>query len=114
MSSETTGHTSPVWGIQGTVTDGTDYYMSGSCPTGWPGWDAKAVDEDGNPIPHNQLYAGIHKARPGEAPHVISQAPCLPQGLSWDRRVNRLRGLDEALDGQRSLADAVDPGRPHS
>ncbi|MFI8423659.1 RICIN domain-containing protein [Streptomyces sp. NPDC085479] len=120
VSSEATGYTSPVWGIQGTATDGTDYYMSGSCPAGWPGWDAKAVDEDGKPIPHNKLYACIHKARPGEAPHVISQAPWLTQGLSWDRRVNRLWGLNEALDsggvGRRVVfsidtkAGKADPG----
>ncbi|MER7001326.1 RICIN domain-containing protein [Streptomyces sp. NPDC000410] len=92
IPSSPTGYTSPVWGIQGTATDGTDYYMAGSCPASWPGWDASL-----NP-PHNPLYSCIHVARPGQAPHVLTQAPKLTQGLSWDPHANRLWGLNEALE----------------
>lgn len=95
ISSETTGYTSPVWGIQGAATDGTSYYMAGSCPAGWPGEWVPATETTPG---YNNSYACIHKAKPGEAPYVISQAPFLTQGLSWDRRVNRLWGLNEALD----------------
>ncbi|MGW6819495.1 RICIN domain-containing protein [Streptomyces sp. NPDC055005] len=84
--------TSPVWGINGIARDGAtgNYFMTGACPaTGYPMGDT------------NDKYGCLHTARPGEAPRVISQTPKLPQGLSWDRRAQRLWGLNEALGGQR-------------
>lgn len=97
VKAEDTGYISPVWNIQGTATDGRDYYMSGICPTSWPG--------DG-------LYSCIHVAAPGEAPHVLTQAPWLTQGLSWDPRVGRVWGANEALvrDGAgRRVVFSIDP-----
>ncbi|MEW1613969.1 MULTISPECIES: RICIN domain-containing protein [unclassified Streptomyces] len=77
-----TAYKSPVFGIQGIATDGSDYYMSGSCPTTWPGYD---------------FYTCIHVAKPGQAPRVLTQAPSMTQGLSWDPYANRLWGVNEAL-----------------
>ncbi|MFF6778059.1 ricin-type beta-trefoil lectin domain protein [Streptomyces sp. NPDC012637] len=103
VASETTGYTSPVWGIQGTATDGTTYYMSGTCPTYWPGG--------------TELYSCIHVAKPGEAPHVLTQAPQLTQGLSWDPHAKRLWGANEALvdsTGPRRVVFDIEPdaGKP--
>ncbi|MER5886173.1 RICIN domain-containing protein [Streptomyces sp. NPDC001941] len=85
VAARPTGYTTPVWGVQGTATDGVRYFMSGSCPATWPGGD--------------KLYSCVHVAKPGEAPHVLTQSPFLTQGLSWDPHANRLWGLNEALDG---------------
>ncbi|MFE1909095.1 RICIN domain-containing protein [Streptomyces gardneri] len=103
VASETTGYSSPVWGIQGTATDGTNYYMSGTCPTYWPGG--------------TELYSCIHVAKPGEAPHVLTQAPQLTQGLSWDPLAKRLWGANEALvdsSGPRRVVFNIEPdaGKP--
>ncbi|MGW2301734.1 RICIN domain-containing protein [Streptomyces sp. NPDC001809] len=83
--------TSPVWGINGIVRDGAtgNYFMAGACPAGYP------MGKDG------KSYSCIHMAKPGEAPRVISQAPKLSQGLSWDPREQRLWGINEALGGLR-------------
>ncbi|MBT2401214.1 RICIN domain-containing protein [Streptomyces sp. ISL-100] len=99
VASEAKGYVSPVWGIQGTATDGTSYYMSGTCPSYWPGGTT--------------LHSCIHVAKPGEAPHVLTQAPQLTQGLSWDPHAKRLWGANEALvdsSGPRRVVFSIEPG----
>ncbi|WP_052311662.1 MULTISPECIES: RICIN domain-containing protein [unclassified Actinoplanes] len=83
VASEPEGYISPVGGIQGTATDGTSYYMSGTCPLSYPSADT--------------LYACIFVAAPGETPRVLTQAPRLTEGLSWDPRAKRLWGTNEAV-----------------
>ncbi|GAA2797493.1 RICIN domain-containing protein [Streptomyces showdoensis] len=90
-----TAYTSPVTGIQGIAKGGDTFYLSGSCPTGYPGG-----------------YACLHAARAGEAPRVLTQAPYLTQGLSYDPRAGRLWGYNEALEnasGGRRVVFSVDP-----
>ncbi|MFI8324657.1 hypothetical protein [Streptomyces sp. NPDC085529] len=72
----------PVWKVQGAATDGTYYYFSGVCPE-YAG--AQTSDDP---------YC-IHRAKPGEAPHVLTKAPPLTQNLSWSPAVHRLWGLNE-------------------
>ncbi|MFF9848226.1 RICIN domain-containing protein [Streptomyces litmocidini] len=97
VSSYTTGYTTPVYNVQGTATDGVNFYMSGDCPGSWPAG-----------------YSCIHVASPGGSTRVLSQAPWLTQGLSWDRNVGRLWGLNEALEdpdvGARRVVFSIDPG----
>ncbi|MGW1910094.1 RICIN domain-containing protein [Streptomyces sp. NPDC002076] len=96
VSSDTTGYTTPVYNVQGTATDGENYYMSGDCPDYWPSG-----------------FSCIHVARPGEAPHVLTQAPWLTESLSWDPQAGRLWGLNEALEdsaGPHRVVFSVDPG----
>ncbi|MFF9147175.1 RICIN domain-containing protein [Streptomyces sp. NPDC014861] len=80
---------SSVWGIQGIALDGAtgNYFMSGVCPAGYP------MGEKGE-----NKYSCLHMAKAGDAPRVLSQAPQLTQGLSWDWRAQRLWGLNEGLD----------------
>ncbi|MER8045335.1 RICIN domain-containing protein [Streptomyces sp. NPDC094032] len=90
-----TAYTSPATGIQGIAKGGDTFYMSGSCPTGYPAG-----------------YACLHAARAGEAPRVLTQAPYLTQGLSYDPRAGRLWGYNEALEnasGGRRVVFSVDP-----
>ncbi|MFJ6352426.1 RICIN domain-containing protein [Streptomyces sp. NPDC092046] len=90
-----TAYTSPVTGIQGIAKGGDTFYMSGSCPTGFPAG-----------------HACLHAARAGEAPRVLTQAPYLTQGLSFDPRAGRLWGYNEALEnagGGRRVVFSVDP-----
>ncbi|MFI1658982.1 hypothetical protein ACH4ZU_29360 [Streptomyces sp. NPDC020472] len=72
----------PVWKVQGAATDGTYYYFSGECPA-----YAGSTDSD---VPYC-----IHRAKPGEAPHVLTEAPPLTQNLSWSPAVHRLWGVNE-------------------
>ncbi|GHG20680.1 hypothetical protein [Streptomyces zaomyceticus] len=72
----------PIWKVQGAATDGTYYYFSGECPE-----YAGTTDSD---VPYC-----IHRAKPGEAPHVVTQAPPLTQNLSWAPSSGRLWGLNE-------------------
>ncbi|MFJ5520418.1 hypothetical protein ACIQB4_25600 [Streptomyces griseoluteus] len=72
----------PVWKVQGAATDGTYYYFSGECPDYAGGTDAD--------VPYC-----IHRAKPGEAPHVLTEAPPLTQNLSWSPLAGRLWGLNE-------------------
>ncbi|MFE9024053.1 RICIN domain-containing protein [Streptomyces sp. NPDC007808] len=81
VTSYTTGYTTPVYNVQGTATDGENFYMSGDCPGSWPSG-----------------FSCVHVASPGNGPHVLTQAPYLTQGLSWDRNARRLWGLNEALE----------------
>ncbi|KQX09506.1 hypothetical protein ASC82_26765 [Streptomyces sp. Root431] len=72
----------PVWKVQGAATDGTYYYFSGECPE-----YAGTTDSDAP-------YC-IHRAKPGEAPHVLTKAPPITQNLSWAPASGRLWGLNE-------------------
>ncbi|MFJ9811483.1 RICIN domain-containing protein [Streptomyces sp. NPDC101158] len=90
-----TAYTSPVGGIQGIAKGGDTFYVSGNCPAGSPAG-----------------YGCLHAARAGEAPRVLTQAPYLSQGLSYDPRAGRLWGLNEALEnasGGRRVVFSVDP-----
>ncbi|MFE5911356.1 hypothetical protein ACFQ6B_20030 [Streptomyces wedmorensis] len=72
----------PVWKVQGAATDGTYYYFSGECPE-----TAGTTNSD---VPYC-----VHRAKPGEAPHVLTKAPPLTQNLSWSPSAGRLWGLNE-------------------
>ncbi|MGW5659532.1 RICIN domain-containing protein [Streptomyces sp. NPDC003758] len=102
VSSETTGYTTPVFNVQGTVTDGGAYYMSGDCPTDSSGASAWPSG-----------YSCIHEATPGQAPHVLTQSPYLTESLSYDHNAGRLWGLNEALEdqtvGPRRVVFSIDP-----
>ncbi|MFI8522484.1 RICIN domain-containing protein [Streptomyces sp. NPDC085481] len=90
-----TAYTSPVVGIQGIAKGGDTFYMSGTCPTGSPAG-----------------YGCVHAARAGEATRVLTQAPYLSQGLSYDPLAGRLWGVNEALEnasGGRRVVFSVDP-----
>ncbi|MFH8713904.1 hypothetical protein [Streptomyces zaomyceticus] len=75
----------PIWKVQGAATDGTYYYFSGECPA-----YAGTTDSD---VPYC-----IHRAKPGEAPHVLTEAPPLTQNLSWSPSAGRLWGINERAD----------------
>jgi hypothetical protein len=95
-TSATAGYSTPVWQMQGVATDGTWYYMAGQCPEGWvPDPEARGA------------YSCIHRARPGEAPSVITKAPSLTQNLSYSRASGRLWGLNE-YTGHR-VVFSIDP-----
>ncbi len=81
-------------GRPGIARDGDNYFLSGTCPRTWPGWD---TEKNGN-----TLYSCIHvqNAATGST-HVLSQAPYLTQGLSYDPHVRRLWGMNEAYNGLR-------------
>ncbi|MEU1230402.1 RICIN domain-containing protein [Streptomyces sp. NPDC005828] len=96
VTSSTTGYTTPVYNVQGTATDGENFYMSGDCPSSWPAG-----------------YSCIHVASPGGASRVLSQAPWLTESLSWDPNARRLWGLNEALEdsvGAHRVVFSIDPG----
>ncbi|MFC9686460.1 RICIN domain-containing protein [Streptomyces sp. NPDC056948] len=89
------GYTTPVFKVQGIASDGTNLYMSGDCPETW-----------------SAGYSCIHVAQPGQAPHVLTQAPSLTQGLSWAPQAGRLWGLNEALATSgvgRRVVFSIDP-----
>lgn len=95
MNSRTTGYTTPVFNVQGTATDGTNFYMSGDCPTSWP-----------------KGFSCVHVAAPEQAPRVLTQSAWLTQGLSWDPNAKRLWGLNEALEdsaGPHRVVFSLDP-----
>ncbi|MFJ3255980.1 RICIN domain-containing protein [Streptomyces sp. NPDC086771] len=95
VNSRTTGYTTPVFNVQGTATDGTNFYMSGDCPTSWP-----------------KGFSCVHVAAPGQAPRVLTQSAWLTQGLSWDPNAKRLWGLNEALEdsaGPHRVVFSLDP-----
>ncbi|WP_395297431.1 hypothetical protein ACF9IK_31300 [Kitasatospora hibisci] len=77
----------PIWKVQGAATDGTYYYFSGLCPEFA---DSKIENSD-------DPYC-IHRAKPGEAPHVLTRAPRLTQNLSWSPSAGRLWGINERLN----------------
>ncbi|MGW5782093.1 ricin-type beta-trefoil lectin domain protein [Streptomyces sp. NPDC003863] len=97
VSADKTGYTTPVYNVQGTATDGVNFYMSGNCPSSWPAG-----------------YSCIHVASPGGSTRVLSQAPWLTESLSWDPNARRLWGLNEALVdpnvGARRVVFSIDPG----
>ncbi|KUL46209.1 hypothetical protein ADL12_02775 [Streptomyces regalis] len=80
-------YASPVFQMQGVATDGTYYYMSGECPTGW------VPDPD---APHT--YSCIHRAKVGAEPHVLTKSPPLTQNLSYAPSSGRLWGLNEEIN----------------
>ncbi|MFF1379705.1 hypothetical protein [Streptomyces sp. NPDC058308] len=96
-------YTSPVWAAQGTATDGTYYYSSGACPTGW--W------QDGEPpVKDPAAFNCIHRAKPNEAPHVLTRSPRLTQNLSYAPKSGRLWGTNESMyvaPGQQRTGDRV-------
>ncbi|GLY05656.1 MULTISPECIES: hypothetical protein [Actinoplanes] len=81
------GYSSPIWEMQGAATDGTNLYISGRCPD--------SANEDPNSA---DAYSCIHRAVPGQEPHVIALTPPLSQNLSFSRFSGRLWGLNERID----------------
>jgi hypothetical protein len=95
-TSATAGYSTPVFQMQGVATDGTWYYMSGECPESWvPDPTARGA------------YSCIHRARPGNAPSVLTKSPSLTQNLSYSRASGRLWGLNE-WTGHR-VVFSIDP-----
>lgn len=79
-------YSSPVWSMQGAATDGTNWYLAGTCPTGSGG---------GTP---SDPYSCIHKAQPNTAPHVMTAAPVYTQNLSYSWTTDRLWGINERIN----------------
>ncbi|MFD9531815.1 RICIN domain-containing protein [Streptomyces sp. NPDC060010] len=90
-----------VWAVQGIARDGKYYYFSGSCPRTWPGW-TEQKDKDGSVVWVNTMYSCIHVYNTAtQVTQVLSQAPFLTQGLSFDPQARRLWGMNEAYNGAR-------------
>ncbi|WP_399935022.1 hypothetical protein [Streptomyces kanamyceticus] len=79
-------YSSPVWSMQGAATDGTNWYMSGTCPTGAGGGTAE------------DPYSCIHKAQANTAPHVMTAAPVYTQNLGYSWSTDRLWGINERIN----------------
>ncbi len=99
----TAGYRTPVWAVQGTATDGTYFYFSGTCP--------EYADRDPDDSATADLPYCIHWAKPGTSPHVLTYGPPLIQNLSWAPSSGRLWGINEriaAAPGVRSVF-SLDP-----
>lgn len=77
--------TSPVVKMQGVATDGTDYYITGNCPTGY----LAAYDDTVHP------YFCIWEAKPNGTASVLTRAPHVTQNLSYSQSSGRLWGMSE-------------------
>lgn len=82
----TGAYSSPVWHLQGAATDGTAFYLTGDCP----GTPPAGTD------PNDWIC--IHRALPGDAPHVLTQGPPLTQNLSYWPQTGELWGINERID----------------
>ncbi|MBT2439342.1 hypothetical protein J7E93_04245 [Streptomyces sp. ISL-36] len=85
----TVGYSSPIWGMQGAATDGTDYYLAGDCPSGVGG---------GSGDPSGAPFSCIHKAQPNAAPHVLTTSPVYTQNLGYSPSTGRIWGLNERIN----------------
>ncbi|MFF5974030.1 hypothetical protein ACFY7C_21135 [Streptomyces sp. NPDC012769] len=88
VSHATRGFTSPVWDMQGATTNGTTWYMSGTCPTGVGGGS-------GDPV---ASYSCIHRALPNNAPNVYTTSPVYTQNLGYAPQTKRIWGLNERIN----------------
>ncbi|WP_370415205.1 hypothetical protein [Streptomyces fradiae] len=88
VSHATRGFVSPVWDMGGATTNGTYWYMSGTCPSGVGGGS-------GDP---NADYSCIHRALPNDAPHVYTTSPIYTQNLGYAPVSKRIWGLNERIN----------------
>ncbi|AQT70943.1 hypothetical protein B1K54_03790 [Streptomyces sp. fd1-xmd] len=80
---------SPLWGTQGAVAVGNTFYLNGFCPTGY-----------------NNGYrqsACVYQAKSGETPTVVTSVPDMTQNLDWNAFTDRLHGVNEVAQADRSL-----------
>ncbi|MGA4837766.1 hypothetical protein [Streptomyces sp. G45] len=93
-------YSSPVWSMQGAATDGTNWYLAGTCPTGAGG---------GTPA---DPYSCVHRARANAAPHVMTSAPVYTQNLAYSWSTDRLWGINERInstEGRRVVFSVSTP-----
>ncbi|MEV0838690.1 hypothetical protein AB0I55_03940 [Actinocatenispora sera] len=76
-------YSSPVWHMQGAATDGTAFYLTGDCP----GTPPAGTDPND--------WVCLHRALPGQPPHVLTQGPPLTQNLSYWPQTGELWGINE-------------------
>ncbi|MFE5092934.1 RICIN domain-containing protein [Streptomyces sp. NPDC056638] len=89
--SATAAYEAPVHGLQGVATDGTYYYMSAMCDTGY----MKATDPA-----NTSAYYCIWQAVPDGPVSMLTRTPPLTQNLSFSFSSGRLWGMNEK-DGKR-------------
>ncbi|MEV7209432.1 MULTISPECIES: RICIN domain-containing protein [unclassified Streptomyces] len=82
----TAAYTAPVHGLQGVATDGTYYYLSAMCDTGYMG-----VTDPTN----SDAYYCIWQAKPGGPVSILTRASPLTQNLSYSFSSGRLWGMNE-------------------
>ncbi|WP_405869934.1 RICIN domain-containing protein [Streptomyces zaomyceticus] len=82
----TAAYSASVHGLQGVATDGTHYYLSAVCDTGYAG-DANTVD--------NGSDSCIWQAEPGGPLSILTRAPRITQNLSYSFASGRLWGMNE-------------------
>ena len=87
----TAAYSAPVHQLQGVATDGTYYYLSAQCDTGFME-DPDTADEGS--------YSCIWQAKPGGPVSILTRAPSLTQNLSYSFSSGRLWGMNE-VEGQR-------------
>lgn len=76
---------SPIHSQQGAVYAEGNLFVSGSCP-----------DSFDNSADHaNGIDSCIHKAVPGQSPHVLTAAPDMTQNLAYDSVGKRVWGINE-------------------
>ncbi|AZM56442.1 hypothetical protein DMA15_30890 [Streptomyces sp. WAC 01529] len=81
----TAAWTSPIHSQQGAVFAEGNLFVSGSCPESF---DNSADHGTG-------IDSCIHKAVPGESPHVLTAAPDMTQNLAYDPVGKRVWGINE-------------------
>lgn len=84
-SQATAAWKSPIHSQQGAVYAEGNLFISGSCPTSFVNGSDHATGID----------SCIHKAVPGQAPHVLTAAPDMTQNLSYDTAAKRIWGINE-------------------
>ena len=82
----TAAYTAPVHGLQGVATDGTYYYMSAMCDTGYMG-----VTDPTN----TDAYYCIWQAKPNGSVSILTRTSPLTQNLSYAFSSGRLWGMNE-------------------
>ncbi|WKX69985.1 RICIN domain-containing protein [Streptomyces sp. XD-27] len=82
----TAAYSTPVHGLQGVATDGTYYYMSAMCDTGYMG-----VADPTN----TDAYYCIWQAKPGGSVSILTRTSPLTQNLSYAPSSGRLWGMNE-------------------
>ncbi|MFF7755184.1 RICIN domain-containing protein [Streptomyces sp. NPDC007971] len=85
----TSAHVAPVRQLQGVATDGTYFYLSAECRTGYMG-DTRPGD-DGS-------YSCIWRAEPDGETVPLTRTPPLTQDLNYDPNAGRLWGSNEKTD----------------
>lgn len=83
----TVAYSSAVLAMQGAATDGTDFYLAGSCPSG-----VGTGSGDSSP------YSCIWQAAPNGTPSVLTTSPVLTENLGYSPSANRIWGLNERIN----------------